>query len=94
VGETFIVETRGGLGKWERPSWPGMRADDAPETRGVSYRLFAPVVVRDTSRQQFPPPVRAVLRLIGASDYLLLHFHNDQKLLERIQFTPLSLKLR
>jgi deazaflavin-dependent oxidoreductase (nitroreductase family) len=42
------------------------------ETRGVCYQLSSPVVVHDPSRQQFPPLVGAVLRVIDANDYLRL----------------------
>src|SRR5690348_8734356 len=42
------------------------------ETRGVEYELSAPVVVHDPSRRRFPLPVRLVLRIIGASDFLQL----------------------
>lgn len=42
------------------------------ETRGVQYHLAAPVVVHDPSRRQFPFPVRVVLRVIGAADFMRL----------------------
>lgn len=42
------------------------------ETRGVTYRLFAPTVVHDPSRRQFPLLVRIVLGLIAANDFLWL----------------------
>ena len=42
------------------------------ETRGRVYQLSAPAVVRDSSRRQFPLPVRLVLRLVGASDFIRL----------------------
>jgi deazaflavin-dependent oxidoreductase (nitroreductase family) len=42
------------------------------ETRGVSYQLSAPSVVHDPSRRRFPFPVRLILRLIGATDFLQL----------------------
>jgi deazaflavin-dependent oxidoreductase (nitroreductase family) len=42
------------------------------ETRGVSYLLFAPTIVRDPSRRRFPFPVRMILGLIGANDYMQL----------------------
>lgn len=42
------------------------------ETRGVTYQLSAPVVVHDPSRRRFPLPVRTILRVIGASDFLQL----------------------
>jgi deazaflavin-dependent oxidoreductase (nitroreductase family) len=42
------------------------------EARGDSYQLFAPVVVHDPSRRQFPFLIRAILRFINAHDYLQL----------------------
>src|SRR5580658_1843754 len=48
------------------------------ETRGVQYRLSAPTIVHDPTRRRFPIPVRIVLRLIGANDFMQLsisHLH-------------------
>ena len=42
------------------------------ETRGRSYQLSAPIVVHDPSRANFPFPVRIILRIIGATDFLQL----------------------
>jgi len=42
------------------------------ETRGVRYRLSAPGIMHDPTRQGFPIPVRIVLRLIGANDFMQL----------------------
>ena len=42
------------------------------ETRGVGYRLSAPVTVHDPTRRRFPLFVRIVLRLIGATDFMQL----------------------
>lgn len=42
------------------------------ETRGVQYQLSSPTIVHDPSRRQFPIPVRIVLRLIGANDFMQL----------------------
>jgi deazaflavin-dependent oxidoreductase (nitroreductase family) len=42
------------------------------ETRGVRYQLFAPTIVHDPTRRRFPRPVRIVLRLIGATDFMQL----------------------
>ena len=42
------------------------------KTRGREYRLFTPNVVRDPSRRRFPIPVRIVLRLVGADEYMEL----------------------
>jgi deazaflavin-dependent oxidoreductase (nitroreductase family) len=42
------------------------------KTRGEQYRLSAPKVVRDPARRQFPIPVRVVLRIVGADEYMEL----------------------
>jgi|SRR5689334_12037235 len=42
------------------------------KTRGSVYQLSSPSVVHDTSRRKFPVPVRQVLRLVGADEYLEL----------------------
>jgi deazaflavin-dependent oxidoreductase (nitroreductase family) len=42
------------------------------ETRGVQYQLSSPNVVRDPTRQRFPIPVRAVLGIVGADEYIEL----------------------
>jgi len=42
------------------------------ETRRVLYQLSAPTIVHDPSRRRFPIPVRIVLRLIGANDFMQL----------------------
>ena len=39
-------------------------------TRGKKYQLFAPKVVRDATRGRFPIPVRLVLRVVGADEYM------------------------
>jgi deazaflavin-dependent oxidoreductase (nitroreductase family) len=43
------------------------------ETSRVLYQLSAPTVVRDPSRARFPFPVRIILRIIGATDFLQLY---------------------
>lgn len=48
------------------------------ETRGRSYQLSAPAVVHDPSRANFRFPVRIILRIIGANDFMQLstaHVH-------------------
>ena len=40
------------------------------KTRGKEYQLSAPKVVRDATRQLFPIPVRTVLRIVGAGEYI------------------------
>ena len=42
------------------------------KTRGKKYQLSAPNVVRDPTRKRFPFPVRLVLRLVGADEYMEL----------------------
>jgi hypothetical protein len=42
------------------------------ETRGVRYQLSAPTIVQDPTGRRFPRPVRIVLRLIGATDFMQL----------------------
>ena len=40
------------------------------KTRGKKYQLSAPKVVRDPTRKRFPFPVRLVLRIVGANEYM------------------------
>ena len=42
------------------------------KTRGKEYQLSAPKVVRDPTRRRFPIPVRTVLRIVGADEYMQL----------------------
>ena len=42
------------------------------ETRGVIHELSAPTIVHDPTGRRFPLPVRVVLRIIGAHDFLRL----------------------
>jgi deazaflavin-dependent oxidoreductase (nitroreductase family) len=42
------------------------------KTRGKKYQLSAPKVVRDPTRQRFRIPVRVVLRIVGADEYMEL----------------------
>jgi hypothetical protein len=42
------------------------------KTVGRKYRLVAPKVVRDTTRRRFPIPVRLILMLVGADEYMEL----------------------
>jgi len=42
------------------------------KTRGKKHQLSSPKVVHDPTRQQFPVPVRAVLRIAGADEYMEL----------------------
>ena len=40
------------------------------ETRGARYQLSEPTIIHDPTRGRFPIPVRMVLRLIGANDFM------------------------
>jgi deazaflavin-dependent oxidoreductase (nitroreductase family) len=42
------------------------------ESRGARYHLTAPRIVHDPARRQFPFPVRTILGLIGANDFMQL----------------------
>jgi deazaflavin-dependent oxidoreductase (nitroreductase family) len=42
------------------------------KTRGKNYQLSVPTVVRDPRRRRFPFPVRAVLLIVGADEYMEL----------------------
>ena len=41
-------------------------------TRGKRYQLSSPQVVHDPTRRRFPIPVRVVLRIVGADEYMEL----------------------
>jgi deazaflavin-dependent oxidoreductase (nitroreductase family) len=40
------------------------------KTRGKKYQLSEPNVVPDPTRRRFPIPVRVVLRIVGADEYM------------------------
>jgi deazaflavin-dependent oxidoreductase (nitroreductase family) len=42
------------------------------KTRGKKYQLSLPNVVHDPARRRFPIPVRLVLRIVGADEYMEL----------------------
>jgi deazaflavin-dependent oxidoreductase (nitroreductase family) len=42
------------------------------KTSGKKYQLTAPKVVHDPKRRRFPFPVRIVLRIVGADEYMEL----------------------
>jgi deazaflavin-dependent oxidoreductase (nitroreductase family) len=42
------------------------------KTRGKEYQLSSPNVVHDPTRRRFPIPVRLVLRIVGADEYIEL----------------------
>jgi deazaflavin-dependent oxidoreductase (nitroreductase family) len=44
-------------------------------TRGKKYQLSAPHVVRDPTRRRFPFPVRIVLGIVGADEYMEVATH-------------------
>jgi deazaflavin-dependent oxidoreductase (nitroreductase family) len=45
------------------------------KTRGKKYQLSDPRVVRDPTRRLFPIPVRIVLKVVGADEYMELAAH-------------------
>src|SRR5437899_13052729 len=45
------------------------------KTRGKKYQLPSPNVVHGPMRQQFPTPVRLVLRIVGDDEYIVLTTH-------------------
>jgi deazaflavin-dependent oxidoreductase (nitroreductase family) len=49
------------------------------ETRGARYQLSAPIIMHDATRRRFPLPVRIVLRLIGANDFMQLSTSRAQE---------------
>jgi deazaflavin-dependent oxidoreductase (nitroreductase family) len=59
------------------------------QTRGKKYQLAAPKVVCDPTRKRFPFPVRLVLRLVGADEYMELST-SQLKLSERSSPTALQ----
>jgi deazaflavin-dependent oxidoreductase (nitroreductase family) len=42
------------------------------ETRGLRHQLTAPTIVHDPTRRRFPFPVRVILGLVGANDFMQL----------------------
>jgi deazaflavin-dependent oxidoreductase (nitroreductase family) len=46
------------------------------KTRGKEYQLSSPNVVHDRTRRRFPIPVRVVLRIVGADEYMELSLLN------------------
>lgn len=42
------------------------------KTWGKKYQLFTPTVARDPTRRRFPIPVRLILKLVGADEYMEL----------------------
>jgi deazaflavin-dependent oxidoreductase (nitroreductase family) len=41
-------------------------------THGVQYQLSQPTIIHDPTRRRFPLPVRAILGIIGANDFMRL----------------------
>jgi deazaflavin-dependent oxidoreductase (nitroreductase family) len=71
VPEGFLIAlTYGRDSQWVRNVLTGGGAE--LETCGERYRLSAPRIVHDPTRRRFPLPVRMVLRLIGANDFMQL----------------------
>src|ERR1700738_4468789 len=48
------------------------------ETRGQRYQLSSPTIVHDPTRQRFPFPVRLILGLVGANDFMELTISRDE----------------
>lgn len=46
------------------------------KTRGKKYQLSAPNVVRDPLRRRSPFPVRIILTVVGADEYMELSIHS------------------
>jgi len=44
-------------------------------TRGEKHQLSGPKVVRDPARRRFPLPVRIILRIVGADEYIVIATH-------------------
>jgi len=42
------------------------------KTRGNKYELSSPTVVHDPTRRRFPIPVRVVLMIVGADEFMQL----------------------
>ena len=71
VPEGFLIAlTYGGESEWVRNviAAGGCQL----ETRCVQYQLSAATIVHDPTQRRFPLPVRIVLRLIGANDFMQL----------------------
>src|SRR4051812_15246920 len=65
-----IALTYGRDSGWVRNTLAAGGAD--VETRGRRFRLVDPEIVHDEERSLMPPPVRAILRQVGVSDFLLM----------------------
>jgi deazaflavin-dependent oxidoreductase (nitroreductase family) len=50
------------------------------KTRWKKYHLSAPKIVHDPTRRRFPIPVRIVLRIVGADEYMDLTTHKDRQI--------------
>jgi deazaflavin-dependent oxidoreductase (nitroreductase family) len=71
VPEVFLIAlTCGRESEWVKNVLAAGGCDLA--TRGVRYLLSAPTIVHDPTRRRFPLPVRIVLWLIGATDFMRL----------------------
>jgi deazaflavin-dependent oxidoreductase (nitroreductase family) len=44
------------------------------DTRGVRHELSAPTIIHDPTRRRFPFPVRVILGLVDANDFMQLSF--------------------
>jgi deazaflavin-dependent oxidoreductase (nitroreductase family) len=71
ASDGFIIAlTYGSQSEWVK----NVLAADGCElkTRGKRYQLSSPNVVHDPTRRRFPIPVRLVLRIVGADEYIQL----------------------
>jgi deazaflavin-dependent oxidoreductase (nitroreductase family) len=48
------------------------------QTGGRRYRLIDPTIVHDPTRKQFPLPVRVILGLVGANDFIRLSIAEEK----------------
>ena len=69
-GGFIIALTYGSQAEWVKNVLAAGRCE--LKTRGKNYPLTSPAIVRDSSRQRFPAPVRVVLTLVGADEYMEL----------------------
>jgi deazaflavin-dependent oxidoreductase (nitroreductase family) len=55
------------------------------ETRGKTYRLDLPTIVRESSRRRFPSLVRPILVAVGANEFMQLSISDRQTQVNGIQ---------
>ena len=70
-GDGYVIALTYGSGsEWVRNVLASRGCDLV--TRGRRYRLTAPAIIHDESRQLVPPPVRPILRLLRVTEFLRL----------------------